>query len=742
MEKEIAVSITSQDMLSLKQSCQTIILAYKQYCGTIVKNDETALYPLMADQVNGLKGDTRSGIDSLDSYSNMNIDEMERPESDINSISSYKDIDNIKGNYTISQSIYDEAQSDLKPIFAGLKNREITSAEAIGSNFIENSGSKGVQKTISNPVKEKINTENNTSNKSTIPQSSLSLKEEMRVNSAEQGITQSNNKKGRYRNVISEDCIPCALRLGDLNDIEVDLKVLNPLTEMAKRYKELIDSINHLFSNTDIENDLCSLLDFLGAQCIPDLVAIIALLNAMMLKDLGVSLNLEGAFMMFIGPFFTPMLSGLNGVLDQYMQAIMQPVDCVLNALDTQLAKLDINKAIDKMEVRNIIEHRRKEGAMRRELEQLKEREAYLKEAREERGGDSPPPRILGGIRLETDSETGEQKKNGIDVTHLMNMGGNRYLTIDQELRKIKSDIRKLTTKYKSEYGDKGSNNIEKMIKKSQDPYKSSARKATAVPGKAKDALQQFRTSFSDGLQELRVKILNGKRMVNDTLTMISEELMRLILGRASTSEGMINGLYEIQKTIRLISLVSTLIKLAEKGKLCKNRGSGNTDGDPSAIIGNYLMARSSSGKQGNYNNIYEANDSTGNKFLLVTPPDSTLKIYGNSENDSENLLTKKTTSIDGSGNSIGYSKNASSLKNGTDKNGVLIKQLSDTDEIKKLNSQGIMKNIGDITDKKIVAFVPDLGVEVPVQAVVIKECSKMSYPTKETTSKIEKWAN
>ena len=94
MAETIEVSITSQDVMSLRQSCQVIINEFKRYAGSQIGNDEAAIYPLMIDQVKGLRVDVEAGKDTLESFSKLTVDDIKNPAPNPNNLSSFKDINN------------------------------------------------------------------------------------------------------------------------------------------------------------------------------------------------------------------------------------------------------------------------------------------------------------------------------------------------------------------------------------------------------------------------------------------------------------------------------------------------------------------------------------------------------------------------------------------------------------------------------------------------------------------------
>lgn len=690
MAEAIEVSITSQDVLSLKQSCEVIINEYKRFASSIVVEDESGIYPVLLSTIKGLKSDVQAGKDTLENFQLLTLDEIDRPKETLDTLSSYKDIEKITGNYTITQSVYDEAQKDVKDLFDGLKHREAPRLEETkGESFKKDNlitksqqeypGSKYGQ-SLPSPLSEQIN------------------------QSAGAGSRTGSFKadsKGKFPNTLLEECIPCNFRLNGLDGLDPSLGLIEALKEMVERYKKILESIDKLFNNTDVAEDLCSLLNFLDFQCIPDLFAIIALLIALMNKYRDLIPNLDGAFMMFIGPFFSPLLGGLNELLDKFIQMIMAPIDCITNALDTTLAKLDVQRAVSTASTANISFHRKREGYLRRKIEQLEERRSYLKELKNDGAdGDSPPTQRIGGRPRSSHSDSNgrtnplrdaleESPATGQAPKFETSIFGTK--TINEEISRLDDDISDASQKYNKEYGEKGENNLTKVIKENQIP-------SATVIGNARGAVRDARQGISSSLYELRSQILNGRRMVNDTLRILREELQRLIFGRAASSEEMMEGLRNIQRVARLIGIVKTLIKLAKGGKLCDN-----SNGDPSVALGSFLTANKGTNQTNSYYNVYIGQNDNGDDSLLIAPSDAVLEIE---DPEADGLV-----------------------------------QLDNLDEIDKLNRDGIPKDIGNITDKRITATTTDLGFKTPVSVIEFNLCNNSAFSTEADISKIESWA-
>lgn len=144
------------------------------------------------------------------------------------------------------------------------------------------------------------------------------------------------------------DCVPCSdrvLALMNLNPLEDLLDLLE--RDILRRLQSLFALLD-LLNNIDIYNDVCMLIRQLNFQCVPDLQRIALMLTLLLSKykdNLSTSLSLPE---ILIGSLFTPFLSGLNTLLDQYIQMVVDPIDCMIDEFNRQAQKLDILEGIQK----------------------------------------------------------------------------------------------------------------------------------------------------------------------------------------------------------------------------------------------------------------------------------------------------------------------------------------------------------------------------------------------------------
>ena len=150
---------------------------------------------------------------------------------------------------------------------------------------------------------------------------------------------------------LDSNCIPCGFRiqfLGQLN-LKADLKgfglqFLEMWKQAFNKMLEQIQQIINMFSNLDKFVDLCAFFKFINDfVCIPDLQAMLSALMALLAKvgfEFGGILDLT---LGLIAPLFAPFLSGLVTMLNRYVLMVIEPLECIIDAIQRMLSKLDYN---------------------------------------------------------------------------------------------------------------------------------------------------------------------------------------------------------------------------------------------------------------------------------------------------------------------------------------------------------------------------------------------------------------
>lgn len=152
--------------------------------------------------------------------------------------------------------------------------------------------------------------------------------------------TLGGNSAGRTLLELARDCIPCDLRLVAFLELNPSLDLLATLEGYLFGQLAFLQDLGNLLGNFDIYGDFCDFLNLLSFMCIPDLQRIIALLMALLtleIPQLDAQIDLLQAL---IAPLFSPILLSLTSLLDQFNLLVVNPLDCVMDAINAQLATL------------------------------------------------------------------------------------------------------------------------------------------------------------------------------------------------------------------------------------------------------------------------------------------------------------------------------------------------------------------------------------------------------------------
>jgi hypothetical protein len=151
--------------------------------------------------------------------------------------------------------------------------------------------------------------------------------------------------KERLKNKL-EDCIPCDLRADFKETLDFKAQwrqLIKYYMDYFKNALEQIKAMADLLSGKGEDKlDLCSFLDFFkDFVCIPDLQRLIAALTALAMQ-LGLELSsLFDLILQLIGPIMMPFLNQIINQVNQFFQMAIKPLECIINAITTQLSKLD-----------------------------------------------------------------------------------------------------------------------------------------------------------------------------------------------------------------------------------------------------------------------------------------------------------------------------------------------------------------------------------------------------------------
>lgn len=650
--------------------------------------------------------------------------------------------------YNIADDAKEDAGALQGSVLRSANKKRNHYGESIDPNFIVEDEVKTLLSSNSSPSKETINVsgENSATKEEekkdvrlemnlpgpseVLPEQSLGILPEERKNwnDAIDGIFGKNNDFGE----LIKACVPCGIR--KVGTLEFGFGLTGPWEGMADRLEDLMVRLQALTFDSEGMEDLCRLVGLLEINCMPDLFGLISLFALLQQKYAAeLSLSFDGLLSSILGAILGPMLMNVTSTIDQYVDAIMNPIECVLVSLEQQLAKLDINAAENKAE-------EIKNNYNRRRLSYLSKRRAALERrlhSLNNQTGDYP--RIVdrsgvGGFddvfsdyterikanqdkhREYRDQALKEQNSNltGLEKTQTQTAGssaviGSRQFQLDsltdkerdQRNNDFEENVRLASSGgglLKSTTRKEEIEEIKKEKKKIEDQEKK-LKKSIGIGSQASDFINDVAgMDLTGGLQDWRgatreniatVKqstayikdsinlviqgIYEGQTVVNNFLEAMKDELIRTVVGRVETKEDQIALTLTISKYSRLINIVKTLIELKKNGKSLKEQCENRT------AMGNFIGNYRELMQDDNFN-FYHARDLQGNDLLVVTPENTKVKVSGfeNEEGDEDLLFGESLTQ------------------------GEKTSVFNELNETMDLNKKGVLPDLGNIGDKKI----------------------------------------
>lgn len=135
----------------------------------------------------------------------------------------------------------------------------------------------------------------------------------------------------------AKKCIPCDLRMVTFLELHPNLDLLKGLEDFIKNSLKVFSDLLDMLNNLDEYADFCSLLNMLSFMCVPDLQRIIALLMALFMAVAASCDGLIGLLQALVAPLFSSILMAITALLDQFSLLVVNPLECVIAAIRTQL---------------------------------------------------------------------------------------------------------------------------------------------------------------------------------------------------------------------------------------------------------------------------------------------------------------------------------------------------------------------------------------------------------------------
>lgn len=151
-----------------------------------------------------------------------------------------------------------------------------------------------------------------------------------------------------FGNIFNSKCIPCGDRLNMSGELSFKAEVLSPYFKYwrawLQQHIQMLQDMLKMFNDTNGYVDLCALIKFLKEFiCVPDLARMLSALMALLSR---VNFDISGVFdliLQIVAPLLQPFLSNFVDMLQRYILLIIKPIECIINAIQNILTKLDYN---------------------------------------------------------------------------------------------------------------------------------------------------------------------------------------------------------------------------------------------------------------------------------------------------------------------------------------------------------------------------------------------------------------
>lgn len=338
---------------------------------------------------------------------------------------------------------------------------------------------------------------------------------------------------------ILDDCIPCLERSLDM-DLQAPLEgFLDDLEADLETRWSILENIADLLDSDDVYDDICDLLDFFSFQCIPDLVAILSLL-LWLYQSLIVSFSLDisGSLWTLLGMIMGPFFSSLESVIDQYIQMLMAPVDCIIDSLLYQMSKIpQLSTDYEFL------------------IQRQKERAAF--QARAARGDEE-----IARVNASIDSALNTLALRASPWSQSQQTRTEAVRDPDSGILVPSDASTPLTADYRPSNEEIASvPDVQQYLELREQKQREQATIA--------DYLRDTETVLETGLGAIGAYLIEGRDKLNSWLETLLEDIRAFLTGTSGDFTLAVSYATTIKRLARLIAFLKALIKMAEDGLQC-----------------------------------------------------------------------------------------------------------------------------------------------------------------------------
>jgi len=548
----ISTQITAENLSETKKNIGIIISYYQTKVFDQASTDEAVALAMVRPHIEGFKTDTDLYSNVINQADKSSIDKAEAQDPP-SSVTSYSDLSNRPLGIQLDTKTKASVQQDV--------------------NFYTDS----IQRQYAAKVPQNIPASKSLLAGSTPPD---------QISAKRSATNVTSPTFGEFQNYITTQCIPCNYRI-NTDDLSHFFRDITDLIEnnFHNNLQNFFTGLDNLLNNTEVYDDICNLINALNFQCIPDLGAIIMAIGLLFLKYKGIfDFNASGLIEL-ISPLFAPIFVGLGDLLDKYILMIIGPIRCIVDSLNTQLAKItDIPRALNDLKAQKISDKQTRLSDLESRRQAIKEKIAYLNNKITALQTEQKTFQIVYPVYHHPSSAndpTVESYQNEI-------VGMNRDIEdLDSQIVELRLEI----TRDRREQGFEIDN--------------------TKIPD----------FTHNLGLESLRNALMDVADYVDKQMALIGDEIKRIIGFKLGNGYSAIEAARNIQRLTRLIGIVNAIIKLKKQSDICKD----NTV--PTNVLGSFLNTLQSSPT----NNVptFVVANIDGQDKLILTPIGAILNTGG-----------------------------------------------------------------------------------------------------------------
>mgnify|MGYP001592547042 CR=1 FL=1 len=327
------------------------------------------------------------------------------------------------------------------------------------------------------------------------------------------------------------ECIPCKVKINFKEKFDI-ATLLDPaglinqfatsVTHAQRSFLEqCLKEINQamdLFRNPEKYVDLCAFRKMLTENvCIPDLQRMMAMLTAFLMK-LSLEINsIFGSIVSLFGPILLPFLTGLVDTLMKFVMAAIKPIECVVEAMQRFLSKMDYNvlfQNIDNLQV--------------------------------------------AGLSIAAPGAAAQRNSDLKEIDQA-----------DEEIKKLQEASSKISV------GDTAARekNQEKLTKAKERRNKAESKRNTSAVGRSSQAIGEQFGSMKGALVGLITMVRRAASELEAYVKKVVDEIMSLINSFMGGGQESINKLNDKLQIVQFLAMIAAIIKAIKNKSVCEDEG-------------------------------------------------------------------------------------------------------------------------------------------------------------------------